>query len=172
MQVLEVIRRRRSIRRYKPVPVEEEKIRRVLEAARLAPSAANRQPWKFIVVKDPEIKEKLREAYPRDWFASAPVVIVACAMPGKAWVRRDGEEYWKVDVSIAMEHLVLEAAEEGLGTCWIGAFDEGAAKRVLGIPPDVRVVAMTPLGYPDEEKGPVTNRKRLEEIVSYDRWSE
>ncbi len=170
MEVLEIIRRRRSIRRYKPDPVPEDKLRKVLEAARLAPSAANRQPWKFIVVRSPEVKEMLKEAYPASWFISAPVIIVACALPREAWVRNDGEEYWKVDVSIAMEHLVLEAVEEGLGTCWIGAFDEEAVKKVLGIPHDVRVVAMTPLGYPAESKEPVKDRKSLDKIVSYDHW--
>jgi nitroreductase len=170
MEFYEVVSRRRSIRAYKPDPVEEDKLFRILEAARLAPSAANRQPWHFIVVRDPQKREQLRKAYDRDWFVKAPVIIVACADPTKAWRRRDGEEYWKVDVAIAMEHLVLAAANEGLGTCWIGAFDEKAVKEVLGIPEHIRVVAMTPLGYPAEEKGPVTDRKPLEEIVHYDGW--
>lgn len=166
----EVVRRRRSIRAYKPDPVEDEKLLRVLEAARLAPSAANRQPWHFIVVRDPEVKEKLGKAYPREWFVKAPVIIVACADPTVAWRRRDGEEYWKVDLAIAMEHLVLAAANEGLGTCWIAAFDERAVKEALGIPEHIRVVALTPLGYPAEEKGPVTDRKPLDQIVHYDKW--
>lgn len=170
MEFYEVVRRRRSIRAYKPDPIEEEKLIRVLEAARLAPSAANRQPWYFIVVKDPRVKERLRRAYPREWFVKAPVIIVACADPTVAWRRRDGEEYWKVDVAIAMEHLVLAAVNEGLGTCWIAAFDEEAAKEALGIPESIRVVAMTPLGYPAEERGPVTDRKPLEQIVRFDRW--
>lgn len=170
MDFFEVVRKRRSIRAYKPDPVEEEKLMKVLEAARLAPSAANRQPWHFIVVRDPEIKEKLGKAYPRDWFVKAPVIIVACADPAAAWRRKDGEEYWKVDVAIAMEHLVLAATNEGLGTCWIAAFDEKAAKEALGIPEHVRVVAMTPLGYPAEEKGPVTERKTLDQFVHYDKW--
>jgi len=143
---------------------------RVLEAARLAPSAANRQPWSFIVVTDAKMRESLKSAYSPDWFISAPVVIVACTFPEKAWVRRDGEEYWKVDISIAMQNLILAAWEEGLGTCWIGAFNEKEAKSALGIPANVRVVAMTPLGYPAEHKGAVTDRKSLEEIVHCDRW--
>jgi len=170
MDVFEAIRTRRSIRRYQNKPVEKEKLSRVLEAARLSPSATNSQPWKFIVVTDPEVKERLRAAYNRDWFISAPVIIVGCAFPDKAWVRWDGEEYWKVDLAIAMQSLVLAAWEQGLGTCWIGAFREEEVKKALGIPEDVRVVALTPLGYPAEEKGPVTNRKPLEEIVSYNRW--
>jgi len=170
MDVFDAIRTRRSIRKYMDKPVEEEKLLKVLEAARLAPSAVNRQPWRFIVVRDKEIREALRSAYDRDWFVSAPVIIVACAVPSEGWVRWDGEEFWRVDVAIAMQNLILAAWNEGLGTCWIGAFKEEEVKKVLGIPPDVRVVAMTPLGYPAEEKGPVTNRKPLEEIVKYDRW--
>ncbi|MDW8045203.1 MAG: nitroreductase family protein [Nitrososphaerota archaeon] len=169
MNVLDVIKMRRSIRRYKPDPVEREKLVSVLEAARLAPSARNMQPWHFIVTK-PEVKEKLRMAYNREWFIKAPVIIVACADPSRAWVRADGEEYWKVDVAIALQNLVLKATEEGLGTCWIAAFDEKAVKEVLNIPPHIRVVAMTPLGYPDEARGPVTDRKSLEEIVHYESW--
>jgi len=170
MDVFEAIRTRRSIRRYQKKTVEQEKLSRVLEAARLSPSATNSQPWKFIVVTDPEVKEKLRAAYNRDWFISAPVIIVGCALPSKAWVRHDGEEYWKVDVAIAMQSLILAARAEKLGTCWIGAFREEEVKKALGIPEDARVVAMTPLGYPAEEKGPVTNRKPLDEIVSYNHW--
>lgn len=170
MDVFEVIRTRRSIRNYLDKPVEKDKLMRVLEAARLAPSAGNRQPWDFIVVTDPKIKEKLKSAYPRDWFSSAPVIIVACASPSKAWVRKDGEEYWKMDVAIAMQNLILAAWAEDLGTCWIGAFDEHETRRILNIPQEVRVVAMTPLGYPAEEKEPVTDRKPLSEIVHYEHW--
>ncbi len=170
MEFYELVKRRRSIRAYRPDPFEEDKLLRILEAGRLAPSAANRQPWHFIVVRDPTKKELLRRGYNRDWFVKAPVIIVVCADPSEAWRRRDGEEYWKVDAAIAMEHIVLAAANEGLGACWIGAFDEKAVKEVLGIPEHIRVVAMTPLGYPAEEKGPVTDRKPLEEIVHYDGW--
>ena len=170
MEVFEAIRTRRSIRSYARKPVEKKRIMKLLEAVRLSPSAANRQPWSFIVVTDSEVKERLRLSYDRDWFVSAPVVVVACASLDEAWVRRDEEEYWKVDVTIAVQDLILAAWEEGLGTCWIGAFNEEEAKRVLGIPDEVRVVAMTPLGYPAEEKGPVTDRKPLEEIVHYDGW--
>jgi nitroreductase len=169
MDVFEAIRTRRSIRRYKKKLVEKKKLAKVLEAARLAPSAANRQPWSFVVVTDNKVKESLRLAYNENWFVSAPVIVVACVFPEKAWTR-DGEEYGKVDVSIAMQNLILAAWEEGLGTCWVGAFKESLVKRALGIPKNVRVIAMTPLGYPAEHKGPVKDRKPLEEIVHYDRW--
>ena len=170
MDVFEAIKTRRSIREYQEKPVEQEKLSKVLEAARLSPSAANKQPWKFIVVTDPKVKESLRSAYNKDWLISAPVIIVGCALPKEAWVRSDGEEYWKVDLAIAMQSLILEVWEQGLGTCWIGAFREDGVKKALGIPDDVRVVALTPLGYPAEEKEPVVRRKPLEEIVSYDHW--
>ena len=170
LDVFEVIKSRRSIRKYKPKEVEREKLMRILEAGRLAPSAANRQPWHFIVVTNPEIKEKLRESYSKDWFVKAPVIMVACAEPSKAWVRVDGEECWKVDVAIAMQNMVLCAKEEGWGTCWIAAFDEQAARNALGIPSDIRVVAMTPLGYPDDVKGEVHDRKPLEKILHFEHW--
>jgi len=170
MNVFDAIRKRRSIRKYKETGVEQEKLNTVLEAARLAPSATNKQPWAFIVVTDPHVKEQLRSSYDEEWFIKAPVIIVGCAVPDQAWRRNDGEEYWMVDVAIAMQNIVLAATELGLGTCWIADFDEKAAKEALRIPEDVRVVAMTPLGYPDEEKGPVMGRKPLNSIVHYNQW--
>lgn len=170
MGVFEAIKKRRSIRKYSEKLIEKEKLNRVLEAARLAPSAVNRQPWHFIVVADPTKKEGLRAAYDREWFVKAPVIIVACVDPEEAWRRMDGEEYWKVDLAIVMQNLVLASTELGLGTCWIGAFNEDAAKKALGIPKNVRVIAMTPLGYPAEKKGPVTDRKPLADIIHYDKW--
>jgi nitroreductase len=170
LDVFEAVKTRRSIRSYLYKSVEEEKLFRVLEAGRLSPSAVNLQPLDFVVVKDDAAKENLSKSYPRSWFRYAPVIIVVCATPEKAWRRRDGEEFWKIDAAIAMQSMVLAATAEGLGTCWIGAFDEKAAKVALGIPADVRVVAMTPLGYGAEQKGTVTERKGLTEIVHHDRW--
>jgi nitroreductase len=170
MGVFEIIRKRRSIRLYEEKPVKQEKLNRVLEAGRLAPSADNRQPWRFIVATDEKIKEKLRAAYDEEWFVSAPVIIIGCAVPKEAWVRMDGQEYWMVDVAIAMQNMILVATELSLGTCWIADFDEEAARKALKLPHSVRIVAMTPLGYPAEEKRPVRNRKSLSEIVHYDSW--
>jgi nitroreductase len=170
LDVFEAVRTRRSIRRYQDKPVEKEKLVRVLEAARLSPSACNNQPWHFIAVTDNAVREKLFPAYSQDWFIKAPAIIVACSTPSKAWRRWDGEEYWKVDAAIAMQSLILVAHELGLGTCWIGAFNEDRVKKALNIPKEVRVVAMTPLGYPMEQKGPVKERKPKEEIVHYENW--
>lgn len=170
MDLLEVFKKRRSIRKYKTIPIEKEKLFRILEAGRLAPSAANKQPWYFIVVDNEETKKKLFSAYPSEWFIKAPAIIVACANPSLAWRRKDGEEYWKVDLAIAIEHIVLQACSEGLGTCWVCAFNEAEVKKALNIPEEIRVVAMIPIGYPDEEKGEVTNRKQLKEIVFMNSW--
>jgi nitroreductase len=170
MEVFKIIRKRRSIRLYEKKPVEKEKLNRILEAGRLAPSADNKQPWRFIVVTDDKVKEKLRAVYDEEWFITAPVIIIGCAVPKEAWVRMDGQEYWMVDVAIAMQNMILTATELGLGTCWIADFDEEATRKALKLPSNTRVVAMTPLGYPAEEKRPVRNRKPLTEIVHYEHW--
>jgi nitroreductase len=171
MKVFEALVKRRSIRKYQSKPVETEKITKILEAARIGPSANNQQPCYFIVVTKPEVKENLRDAYKADWFLQAPVIIVCCANPKEAWRRGFmGEEYWKVDAAIAMQNLILVATELELGTCWIANFDEKAAKKVLSIPNEIRVVAMTTVGYPGEEKGSVTDRKPLDKIVHNEKW--
>ena len=162
MDVFEAVRTRRSIRKYQDTPVETEKLVKILEAARLSPSANNNQPWHFIAVTDETARKKLLPAYTSEWFVNAPLIIVACATPSKSWFRQDGEDYWKVDVAIAMQTMVLVAHELGLGTCWIAAFKENKVKEALGIPEEVRVVAMTPVGYPAEQKEPVTKRKKRE----------
>jgi nitroreductase len=123
-----------------------------------------------LVVRDPLVRESLRASYGQNWFVNAPLIIVVCADPISAWVRRDGEEYWKVDATIALQDMILCATEEGLGTCWIGAFNEEAAHKVLKIPEKIRIVAMTPVGYADERKEPVSARKPLNEITHYEHW--
>ncbi|MFQ6083719.1 MAG: nitroreductase family protein [Candidatus Aminicenantia bacterium] len=171
MSVLDAIRKRKSVRKYKSDPIPEDILLKVLEAARLAPSAKNLQPWKFILIKDEELKMKLAEACLRQYFITkAPVIIVACGFPDNCYAYQGRYmKSWPIDVAIAFEHLVLQAAEEGLGTCWIGAFEEDKVKEILGIPENVKVVALTPLGYPDEQPRD-RRRKSLEEIISYDRY--
>jgi nitroreductase len=170
MNMLELLVKRRSVRQYQTKSVEKDKLIMVLEAARLGPSAANMQPCCFVVVAEKGARESLRASYNADWFVQAPVIVVGCVNPRQAWRRRDGEEYWKVDVAIAMQNMILAATEVGLGTCWIANFDEKAAKKALNIPKDIRVVAMTPLGYSDEEKGSVSDRKPLDMLIHYDKW--
>jgi nitroreductase len=168
MSVLKVIQKRRSQRKYKGDSIPEDVLQRVLEAARLAPSGKNYQPWKFIIVQDKELKEKLAQASAEQFFmAEAPIIIVGCGFPDDSYSRMGRYmKSWPVDVTIALEHLILQAAEEGLGTCWIGSFEEEEVKSILNIPENVRVLALTPLGYSDETP-PYRGRKRLDEIVSY-----
>jgi nitroreductase len=164
MDFYEVIQRRRSVRKYKSDPVDDDKLQRILNAARLAPSAANKQPISFIVVRDDKIKRRLRDAYSQEWFFTAPVIICACALPDKAWKRSDGKAYIDVDVAIAMDHLILAAAAEGLGTCWIAAFKPSVVKEVLNISDNIEPLILTPLGYP-EVIPESTYRKPLNEII-------
>jgi len=169
MQFQELIRARRSIRGYRPDPVPEAALGRMLEAARIAPTAANCQPFKLIVVMDASTRAHLREAYDRDWFWSAPMIIVGCAETERAWQRFDGFNAAEVDLSIVMDHLILAATDEGLGTCWICHFDESKVREILGIPPDVRVIAMTPVGFPAAQPRPF-QRKPAEELFRHERW--
>lgn len=173
MKVMEAIAERRSIRSFSGRPVEEEKLLRVLEAGRLAPSARNMQDWKFVVVKDPGLRQRLAEAARNQEFVGqAPVVIVACGTSD--YVMTCGQLTYPIDVAIAVDHMTLAAVEEGLGTCWIGAFYEDKVKEILEVPQTVRVVALLPLGYPVEPentaKAILKPRKPLEEIVVYDGW--
>lgn len=167
MDVFEAIRTRRSIRKYEDKKIEKEKLDKILEAGRLSLSANNQQPYCLMVVNDPSIIEKVSSACNQDW--QAPAMIITCAFPEKAWIRDDSEEIWKVDVAIALNNIVLTAWQEGLETCWITAFRENELK-VLGIPENVRVISLTTLGYSAEEKGPVTRRKPIDELVRYNHW--
>ncbi len=171
MDLMEAIKTRRSVRRYKSVPVPESLLKDVLNAARLAPSACNSQPWKFVVARDEETKLKLAAASNGQKFiAQAPIILVACGIPDDAFPTAGGYmSSHVIDVSIAVDHLTLAAQAAGLGTCWIASFKEDKVREILGIPEDVRVVALTPLGFPDEmpERTP---RKRIEELVVYDRY--
>ena len=167
MELMDVIRSRRSIRKYKSDPVPPEDIQYVLDAARLAPSWANSQCWQFIVVTDENVKKELAEAG-NSWIAHAPVIIAACADPERSGIKGD-QRYYMLDIGIAMEHLILAATERNLGTCWIGWFDEEPAKKALGVPENIRLVATTPLGYPDESPAP-RGRKSLDEITNYNKY--
>jgi nitroreductase len=166
MDFFELIQARYSVRAYKPDPVEDEKLQRILEAARLAPTAANRQPFQIIVLRTAGRQAELHPIYPRDWFLQAPLLLCACGIPAQNWIRRDGKNYNDVDVTIAMDHLILAAASLGLGTCWIAAFDPSAARQILRLPEGVEPVAFTPLGYPADSPRP-KQRKPLAELIRY-----
>jgi nitroreductase len=169
MEFSELIERRYSVRAYKPDPVEDDKLQQVLQAARLAPTASNQQPFQLIVIHTKDREAELKRIYNRNWFVQAPLVICACAIPAWGWVRRDGRNYSDVDVTIAMDHLILAAANVGLGTCWVAAFDPKAAREVLHLPDDVEPIVFTPLGYPADRPGP-KERKALSELVRYECW--
>ncbi|MFC2072045.1 nitroreductase family protein [Chloroflexota bacterium] len=168
MHFQELIRKRRSVRSYKLDPVENDKLEQILEAARWAPTAANRQPFQLIVIHTTG-REELRRIYDKAWFVQAPVVICACAIPDQGWTNRDGKSYSDVDVAIAMDHLVLAATDLGLGTCWIGAFDPTAAREILGLPEGVEPIVFTLVGYPSDEPRP-KKRKPAGELIRYERW--
>ena len=169
MEFLELARKRYSVRAYKSKPVEDEKLQQVLEAVRLAPTAANLQPFQFIVVHTKGREKELRRVYGSNWFVGAPIVICACGIPSQCWVNRYGKSYCDIDVAIAMDHLILAAADLGLGTCWVGAFDPVVTREVLGLPDGVEPIVFTPLGYPDDQPGN-KKRKPIDELVRYEHW--
>jgi len=172
MDVYEAMRTRTSVRSYRSDPVADDTLKRVLDAARIAPSGKNGQPWTYVVIRDAEIRAKLVAACKGQGFvAEAPVVIAACGREDLAYKKMGG--YWNslpVDIGIAFAHLMLAASAEGLGTCWIGAFIEEEVRAILEVPPEVKIVALTPLGYPKGDRA-TRPRKPLEEIVMYERWN-
>ncbi len=165
MDFRELARARYSCREYSSDAVEEEKLAAVLEAARLAPTACNRQAFRLYVIPTATHQEPLRQLYGRDWLAQAPLVLGIAGDPAENWVRKDGRNYVDVDCAIVMDHVILQAADLGLGTCWIGAFDPPAARRLLDLPPGWEPIAFTPLGYPKDPGRPKT-RKPLDELVT------
>ncbi len=169
MELANIIVNRYSVRAYQPDPVEDDKINQVLESARIAPTAANRQPFKVIVIHTRGREEVLKKIYNRDWFVQAPLVLCVVATPQDGWTRYDGANYTQVDAAIAMDHMILTATDLGLGTCWIAAFNPEAAREVLELPDKVEPVVFTPLGYAADSPKEKT-RKPLSEIVRYERW--
>ena len=176
MNVMEAIRNRRSVRAYSDKPIPPEVMQQMRQALRYAPSACNIQPWHFVLVQDPKLRRDVAAAARgQHWMAQAPVIVAACGLPEQAYKHMGGYgNSVDVDLAIAMDHLTLAAVAEGLGTCWIGAFSEEKVKQLLGVPANVKVVAMTPLGYPASadlirpvEEG---RRKAEEEIFSTDKF--
>jgi nitroreductase len=178
MDVLEAIKTRRSVRAYSSRPIAPEVMGRLKQALRYAPSACNYQPWQFILVTDAKLRTQLAQAaHDQSFIAAAPMIVVGCGLPERAYKGMGGYgNSADIDVAIALDHLTLVAVAEGLGTCWIGAFDEPAVKRLLAVPPRVKVVALTPLGYPTAPNlnFPVdeTRRKPPADVFSADRYDE
>jgi nitroreductase len=173
MNFKELAQKRYSVRSYQSTPVEEEKLIRVIEAALLAPSAVNFQPWKFVIVTEPSLLKSLHECYHRDWFKSAPACIVALGDHDKGWHRpSDGKDFTDIDVAIAVDHLMLAAAEIGLGTCWICHFNAEKCTELFNISSNFEPVALIPIGYPLSGTVPEKKRKTLEQVVLWNRFEE
>ena len=173
MQFNQLAKKRYSTRKYDSRPVEKEKLEYILEAGRIAPSAANYQPWFFIVVQDETQLRNMWETYHRPWFKDAPVHIVLCADHHVSWKRIDGKDHADVDIAIAADHMTLAAAELNLGTCWICNFDPVKCTEVLGLPAHIEPVVILSLGYPLDEGDPErhhTKRKPINEIVRWERF--
>lgn len=176
MEMFDAIRVRRSVRAYSAKPIPPATLDRMKEALRLAPSACNYQPWKFILVSDAALRKDLAELSHRQrWIAEAPLIVVGVAFPAEAYKRMAGSgNSAEMDVTIALDHLTLAAAAEGLGTCWIGAFDGPRVNELLHVPADAKVVALMPIGFPSDPQaiGPAddTRRKTREEIFVAERF--
>jgi nitroreductase len=170
MQVLELMKQRCSIRKFADRPIEKEKLLYVLEAARVAPSACNYQPWQLIVVEDRNVIRRIAPEWVTE--AKAPTVMVACGDHRQAWRRRDGKDHCDIDLAIVVDHMTLAAAEVGLGTCWICAFDAFGCHETLNLPYHLEPAVLLPIGYPAEAKDPqrhATERKPLNKLVTWDR---
>lgn len=172
MSLVDIVKKRYSVRSFKDIPVEKEKIIQILESARYAPSAVNYQPWHFIVITDEETKMKIAETYPRTWFKYAPVIIVACGDHNKSWKRKDGKDHCDIDVAIAVDHMTLTATDLGLGTCWVCAFDAEKCHELLNLPENLEAVALLPLGYPVEEFPKSKKRNDMADIASWEKYGE
>jgi nitroreductase len=170
MDFTRVICERESIRSYDPArPLEKQVLERILDAGRIAPSAANKQPWRFLLISSREVLSQVRRSYTKPWFQEAPHILVVAGRPGEAWSRQDAWNSIETDLAIAMDHMILAAENEGVGSCWIGAFDPMVLRGALSLGPDDRVYAMTPLGYPKpgfSKKGQ-KQRKTLQDVVRY-----
>ena len=164
MNFLELVKNRYSCRAYKSQNVEKEKLDYILECVRLAPSAVNKQPWRFRIVSNDVEKAKLQQCYSRDWFNSAPVYIVASILHDEEWVRRDGKHHGDIDIAIAVEHLCLAATEQGLATCWVCNFDAALCKELFALPDNEEPAVIIPLGYAADDMKPKI-RKAIDEIV-------
>ena len=170
MDVYESIRLRKSVRAFKEREVGEEVLNRLLEAARLAPSAKNFQEWRFVVVRDRETRLRLVKAARGQKFVAEAPVVLACCAETDGHVMTCGQLCYPIDIAIAIDHVTLCAASEGLGTCWIGSFFEDQVKEILNIPPEIRVVQLLPIGYPRDPDPVEKRRLPLDTIVRYERW--
>lgn len=173
MSFIELAKKRFSSRTFKNQPVDDKKLLQVLEAARIAPSAANRQPWVFYIVKQKENRKRISSCYSKPWLLEAPAIIVACGDHTKSWVRDDGKDHCDIDVAIAVDHITLAATELGLSTCWICKFDTRKCMKLLNLPAHVEPVVLLPIGYPSEKvdmNRHSSRRKQISEIVQWETY--
>ncbi|MDP4268468.1 MAG: nitroreductase family protein [Bacteroidota bacterium] len=171
MKFIELAKKRYSCRNYSDKKIYRDTLLELLEAARIAPSAANYQPWHFVVVDEENALNKLAQAYSRDWFRKAPAVIVVCSQKKNAWTRSDGKNHSDIDMAIATDHLTLQAADIGLATCWVCNFDVKKVSEALGLPGDIEPVVLLPVGYPsDSPDVRHINRKKIEEILHWNKF--
>lgn len=171
MEYTDLIKKRESLRNYDPErPVEQDILKRILEAGRLAPSACNIQPWKFLVISSPAFLERVRKCYHKDWFKDAPCILIIVGSRDKAWKRSfDGYNSIETDVAIAMTHIILAAENSGVGSCWIEAYNPEVLSEAISLKENQVVFGITPLGYPkpDYNKVPIKNRKPFDEVVEF-----
>ena len=167
MEFSELVKNRYSVRAYDSIPVEEDKLKQILEVARLAPTGANRQSFQLIVIHTTGREDELRLIYDKPWFVQAPVIICACAITTLGQPFREGGSYR--DVAIVMDHLILAATNLGLGTCWIGAFDPNATRDILGLPEEAIPIVFATIGYSKDQPRP-KKRKPVDELVRYEHW--
>ncbi|MDA3872264.1 MAG: nitroreductase family protein [Candidatus Marinimicrobia bacterium] len=171
MNIYELIKKRKSVRNYKSKVVEKEKLERILNTALLAPSAKNKQEWRFVVVSDKEKREKLSVAAKNQNSLSEAPIVIACCAETDNYEMTCGQKSYPIDLSIIIDHITLLAVGEGLGTCWIGAFHENEAKKILDIPNNVRIVELLTLGYPSDDSIKEKNRLSFDEVIKYEKWN-
>lgn len=171
MDFEKLINLRSSVRQYKSQKVERDLLEKVLNAGRLAPSAVNFQPWEFIVIREEENLKVLAECYHREWFKTAPCVIVVCGNHHDGWHRKsDGKDHTNIDVAIAVDHMTLQAAELSLGTCWVCNFDPHLCSQALKLPPHIEPIVMLPIGFPDEKARLMSADKKRKDLVQIVHW--
>ncbi len=164
MDFLELVKNRYSCRSYQPKDVEQDKLDYIMECVRFAPSAVNKQPWKFRIVSSAEDRKKLCQCYDREWFATAPVIVIASILHDEEWVRFDGKHHGDIDIAIAVEHLCLAATEKSLGTCWVCNFDAELCRKEFALEANEEAAVLIPIGYPADEPKE-KKRKPIEKIT-------
>lgn len=173
MNLLHLAKKRYSCRSFLDKPIDKYLILNVLEAGRVAPSAANKQPWIFIVVNEQPLLRQIKSCYGKSWIESAPAVIVICGNHTTSWKRDDGKDHCDIDIAIATDHITLAATDAGLGTCWVCKFDAGKCASILGLPPDIEPMVLLPIGFPADTGNPdrhESQRLASDKIIRWNGW--